>query len=693
MIKQKLYMGIDIGSTTIKLVVIDKDNNKLFKTYQRHFSDIRETIYDLLKKAQAQFEDAEFSIAVTGSGGLTLASKLNIPFVQEVIAVKRAIKDVAQDTDVVIELGGEDAKIIYLTNGAEQRMNGICAGGTGAFIDQMAALLQTDASGLNEYAKTFDELYPIAARCGVFAKSDIQPLINDGASKENLSASIFQSVVNQTIAGLACGRKIKGKVAFLGGPLTFLTELKAAFVRTLNLKEDEIIAPEDSHLFAAYGTALTTKKDHSEISLNLQDLINKLDNMDDSLAETTRLEPVFTDKKDYDAFVERQGQYNAKFAELKTYQGKCYLGIDAGSTTSKMVLLSENCEILYSFYGSNKGNPIEVLKSAFAEIKKIKPNIDIAYSCSTGYGETLLKEAFNLDMGEVETISHYFAAKYFNPDVDSIIDIGGQDMKYMKINNGVVEDIVLNEACSSGCGSFIESFANSLGYSAEEFAKLAVKSKNPVGLGTRCTVFMNSNVKQAQKEGAAVEDIAQGLAYSVVKNALFKVIKIKDAESLGKNVVCQGGTFYNDAVLKCFEVVTGAKVVRPQIAGLMGAFGAALIAKDNAKAFNKTSQILGLDDIISLEYKTSSTHCKGCNNSCKLTINEFSNGNKHISGNRCEKGQQINLGKDAKMQDVPNLFNYKNKRIFGYKPLKKADAKRGDIGIPRVLNLYENYPY
>lgn len=400
-------MGIDVGSTTIKVVTINESGEKLFKTYERHFSDIRETISKLLNDAKAQHGDAKFSVAVTGSGGLTLANKLDIPFVQEVIAVKRAIKNVAPDTDVVIELGGEDAKIIYLTNGVEQRMNGICAGGTGAFIDQMAALLQTDASGLNEYAKTYDELYPIAARCGVFAKSDIQPLINDGASKENLSASIFQSVVNQTIAGLACGRKIKGKVAFLGGPLTFLSELRAAFVRTLNLADDEIIAPEDSHLFAAFGTALTAKKDFSESQTTLEELITKLEKIDDSLSETERLDPLFKDEQDYKDFCDRQAKYTAKTADIKKYDGPCYLGIDAGSTTSKLVLLSKDNDILYSYYGSNKGNPIEVLKKAFEEIKSIKPDINIEYSCSTGYGETLLKEAFNLDMGEVETISHY----------------------------------------------------------------------------------------------------------------------------------------------------------------------------------------------------------------------------------------------------------------------------------------------
>ena len=688
-----LYMGIDVGSTTIKVVTIDNNGNKLFKTYQRHFSDVRDTISSLLEECKKTHGNSKFCVAVTGSGGLTLAKKLDIPFVQEVISVKRAIKNIAPQTDVVIELGGEDAKIIYLTNGVEQRMNGICAGGTGAFIDQMAALLQTDAQGLNEYAKTYTELYPIAARCGVFAKSDIQPLINDGASKDNLSASIFQSVVNQTIAGLACGRKIKGNVAFLGGPLTFLSELKAAFVRTLNLSDDEIIQPEDSHLFAAYGTALSAKKDYGDKQVTLDNLINQLKNLDDNLTETTRLDPVFKDEQDYKKFQERQATHKAKFADLKSYKGPCYMGIDAGSTTSKMVLISKDNEILYSFYSSNKGNPIEVLKNAIKEIKTINPNIEITQSCSTGYGETLLKEAFNLDLGEVETISHYYAAKYFEPQVDSIIDIGGQDMKYMKINNGVVEDIILNEACSSGCGSFIESFANSLGYTAKEFSELSVKSKNPVGLGTRCTVFMNSNVKQAQKEGAAVEDIAQGLAYSVVKNALFKVIKLTDASSLGKHIVCQGGTFYNDTILRCFELITGSEAVRPEIAGLMGAFGAALIAKNNAEKTNLKSKTLSFDEIINLKYSTSSIHCKGCNNSCKLTVNEFSNGNKHISGNRCEKGLQAGEITESVNANVPNLFEYKNKRLFGYKPLKKSEATRGQIGIPRVLNIYENYPF
>ncbi len=696
---KKLYMGIDVGSTTIKTVLMDDHGKILFKKYQRHFADIRETLISILKEAKDELGDFQASMAVTGSGGLTLANKIGIPFVQEVMAVKRAIQNVEPDTDVVIELGGEDAKIIYLTNGVEQRMNGICAGGTGAFIDQMAALLQTDAEGLNEYAKSYQEVYPIAARCGVFAKSDIQPLINEGARKEDMAESIFVSVVNQTITGLACGRKIQGKVAFLGGPLTFLSELKKTFVRILELTPDEVIEPENSHLFAAYGTALTTAKDYStdkdytNNKVQVSEILNNLENMTDTMAETNRLDCLFESQKDYEEFQDRQAGNKVKRGDLASYKGKCYLGIDAGSTTSKLVLLSEDDEILYSFYGSNKGNPLEVIKGAFGEIKKINPDVQIAYSCATGYGESLLKGAFNLDHGEVETIAHYLAAQYFEPEVDSIIDIGGQDMKCIKIKDGSVEDIILNEACSSGCGSFIENFANSLGYNAEEFAKLAVKAKSPIDLGTRCTVFMNSNVKQAQKEGASVEDIAAGLAYSVIKNALFKVIKLADVKSLGNHIVVQGGTFYNDAVLRCFELVAKTKAVRPEIAGLMGAFGAALIAKNEKARTGNQSQILSIDEILGLEYTTKSLHCKGCNNSCKLTINQFSNGNKHISGNRCEKGLLGTDEIDPLSDQIPNLMEYKKNRIFGIEPLTEEEAKRGVIGIPRVLNMYENYPF
>ncbi|MCQ2547796.1 MAG: 2-hydroxyacyl-CoA dehydratase [Clostridia bacterium] len=685
-------LGIDVGSTTVKIVVIDQNKNIVFKRYQRHFADVRETLISVLEELEQEQGDLNIKAAVTGSGGLNLAKKLGIEFVQEVIAVKDAVLEHNPNTDVVIELGGEDAKIIYLTGGVEQRMNGICAGGTGAFIDQMAALLQTDAAGLNEYAKGYKEIYQIAARCGVFAKSDIQPLINDGASREDLAESIFQSVVNQTISGLACGRRIKGNVAFLGGPLTFLSELKKTFIRTLDLSDDEVIAPENSHLYAAYGTAMAVEESDE---LALSSIIDKLKNIDDTLSESNRLPRLFEDEEDYKKFLERQSAYKVERGKLEDYQGLCYLGVDAGSTTSKLVLLSEDEEIIYSYYNSNKGNPIEAIKEAFKEIKALNPNVKIAYSCSTGYGETLLQDAMNLDCGEVETIAHYYAAKYFKPEVNSIIDIGGQDMKCIKIKNNSVEDIILNEACSSGCGSFIESFANSLGYSAEEFAALGVKGESPIDLGTRCTVFMNSNVKQAQKEGAAVEDIAAGLAYSVIKNALFKVIKLADAKELGENIVVQGGTFYNDSVLRAFELVAGVEVVRPEIAGLMGAFGAALIAKERWEeepGCDSASTILSIDEILGITYSTSSVHCKGCTNGCKLTINKFSNGNRHISGNRCEVGLG-NAGVKEELANIPNLFKYKLDRLFGYKPLQLEEAPMGVIGIPRVLNMFEDFPY
>lgn len=497
---KKLYsIGIDVGSTTVKIVVIDENENIIYEEYKRHFANVKETTLSMLKELYTKCDYGIYNISITGSGGLNLAKKLKIKFVQEVVAVTFAVKKVAPNADVVIELGGEDAKIIYLKNGIEQRMNGICAGGTGAFIDQMASLLQTDAVGLNEYAKSAKEIYPIAARCGVFAKSDIQPLINDGASREDLSVSIFQAVVNQTISGLACGRKISGNVAFLGGPLYFLSELRNTFIKTLKLKDDEVIFPNNAHLFAAFGTAMYSKRRNESISLKT--LIERLEKMDGILSEMNRLPVLFNSKEDYEEFINRQNKYIVNKKSLKDYTDNCYLGIDAGSTTSKLVLISEKGELLYSFYGNNKGDPITVLKDAFREIKReLNPKASIVYSCSTGYGETLLKDAFSLDEGEVETIAHFTAAAFFEPNVDSILDIGGQDMKYIKIRDGSVDTIILNEACSSGCGSFIENFANSLGFSAEEFAKKAIFAQNPVDLGTRCTVFMNSNVKQAQKK-------------------------------------------------------------------------------------------------------------------------------------------------------------------------------------------------
>ncbi len=681
-------LGVDIGSTTVKIAILDQNNNLLFSDYQRHYANIQETLAELLKKAYSLLGPIDLYPTITGSGGLTLSGHLGIDFVQEVVAVATSLKDYAPHTDVAIELGGEDAKIIYFSNGIDQRMNGICAGGTGSFIDQMASLLQTDAAGLNEYAKNYKAIYPIAARCGVFAKTDIQPLINEGALKEDLAASIFQAVVNQTISGLACGKPIRGNVAFLGGPLHFLDQLRDAFIRTLNLTGDAIIAPEHSHLFAAIGAAMNSKKETAFPITNLIDRLSKGIAMD---FEIKRMEPLFHNEAEYQAFLARHSAHTVKKARLQDYHGKCFLGVDAGSTTTKVALVAEDGTLLYSFYNSNNGSPLSTTVRAIHQIHDILPeDAEIAYSCSTGYGEALIKAALMLDEGEVETVAHYYAAAFFQPDVDCILDIGGQDMKCIKIKNQTIDSVLLNEACSSGCGSFIETFAKSLNYSVVNFAKEALYAQNPIDLGTRCTVFMNSNVKQAQKEGATVADISAGLAYSVIKNALYKVIKINDASDLGKNIVVQGGTFYNDAILRSFERISGCEATRPDIAGIMGAFGAALVAREryHMNGCPKTS-MLSLADILALRYTTKLTRCKGCTNRCLLTINRFSNGHQYIFGNRCERG----LGKDKKKDDVPNLFAYKYNRIFDYEPLSEEEAVRGTVGIARVLNMYENYPF
>ena len=679
-------LGIDIGSTTVKVSIIEDGGKLLFADYKRHFANIQETLADLLREGEEKLGALTVEPVITGSGGLTLSKHLDIPFVQEVVAVATSLKDYAPQTDVAIELGGEDAKIIYFTGGIDQRMNGICAGGTGSFIDQMASLLQTDASGLNEYAKNYKAIYPIAARCGVFAKTDIQPLINEGATKEDLSASIFQAVVNQTISGLACGKPIRGNVAFLGGPLHFLPELRAAFIRTLNLGPDQVIAPDHSHLFAAIGAAMNSDP---KTTASLHDLIDRLSHGIKMDFEVKRMEPLFTDEADYEDFKTRHASHDVKKADLATYEGNCYLGIDAGSTTTKVALVGEDGSLLYRFYSNNNGSPLATAIRAMQEIHDQLPEkAQIAYSCSTGYGEALLKSALMLDEGEVETISHYYAAAAFEPDVDCILDIGGQDMKCIKIKDGTVDSVQLNEACSSGCGSFIETFAKSLNYSVQDFAREALFAKNPTDLGTRCTVFMNSNVKQAQKEGASVADISAGLAYSVIKNALFKVIKITNASDLGKHVVVQGGTFYNDAVLRSFEKISGCEAVRPDIAGIMGAYGAALIARERYDA-SKTTTMLPIDKILSLTYKTTMARCQGCTNHCVLTINRFDGGRQFVTGNRCERG----LGGNKQKKDIPNLFDYKYHRMFDYEPLTADLAPRGTVGIPRVLNMYENYPF
>ena len=678
--------GIDIGSTTVKLVVLDEHDRILYGQYKRHMARTQATLAELLAEAREQIGACKLRARITGSGAINLAKSLEIVFMQEVVAVATALKHEAPQTDVAIELGGEDAKIIYFNGGSiEERMNGICAGGTGSFIDQMAALLQTDAEGLNRAAEDYREIYPIAARCGVFAKTDIQPLINEGARMEDLAASIFQAVVNQTISGLACGKPIRGCVAFLGGPLHFMPELKKAFIRTLKLTPETIVDPENSHLFAAMGAALKAADD-TGVEIDL--LVKKLSEGVKITYEMPRLEPLFLSEEDYKTFKARHDEAILPKVDLASYHGDAYLGIDAGSTTTKMVLIGKEGQLLYSFYANNKGDPIKTAKEGILALQsRMHDGVRICRSCSTGYGEALLKSAFSLDDGEVETIAHCTAASFFDPKVDCVLDIGGQDMKCIKLKGGVVDTILLNEACSSGCGSFIENFANSLGYTAEDFAKKALFAKAPVDLGTRCTVFMNSNVKQAQKEGATVSDISAGLAYSVIKNALYKVIKLADAKDLGEHIVVQGGTFHNEAVHRAFEKIAGAEATCPDVSGLMGAFGAALIAKRNDRG--EGTSMLSLSEIETLTYTATTRRCGGCSNNCMLTLNRFSNGQTHLTGNRCEKGTGEGKGK----RKAPNLVAYKQKRIFDYEPLAEADAPRGVIGIPRVLNLYENYPF
>ena len=679
-------LGIDVGSTTIKVVVLDSYNKVIYNDYRRHFSDIKNTLIDSLEECFKKIGNFDLKITVTGSGGIGVAQWLQCDFQQEVIACTRAVEEFINKTDVVIELGGEDAKITYLKGGIDQRMNGTCAGGTGAFIDQMAILLNTDAQGLNILARDAENIYPIASRCGVFAKTDIQPLINEGAKKSDIAVSIFQAVVDQTISGLACGKPIRGKVTFLGGPLHFLDSLRERFIKTLNLKEGEYFAPENSEIYVALGAAILSE--NNEI-ISSKELIKKLNSISEKEIEDNFLEPLFKNDKEYFDFKKRHDSSVVPKSDLKTYKGNIFLGIDVGSTTTKAVVLGQNGELLYSSYNNNEGSPLnktlEILKELYILINK---DTRIAKATVTGYGEGLIKAALGIDIGEIETICHFRGAKEFMPNVEFILDIGGQDMKALMIKDGVINNILLNEACSSGCGSFIEGFSKSLGISIDEFAKLAISSKRPVDLGSRCTVFMNSKVKQVQKEGVSVSDISAGLSYSVIKNALYKVIKIRNFDELGKNIIVQGGTFYNDGILRSFEKITGINVVRPEIAGLMGAYGAALISKENHKE-NEISTIITRDKINDFTIETSCERCGICGNNCLLTINKFSETEKYITGNRCERP----LGEIAKKKNVPNLYKYKLKRIFSYKPLSKEEAIRGEIGIPRVLNMYENYPF
>ncbi|WP_294707769.1 2-hydroxyacyl-CoA dehydratase [uncultured Fusobacterium sp.] len=687
---KKFYVGIDVGSTTIKIVCLNEENSIIYSIYQRHLSNVRETakiMFDsFLKELKEKYgNDLQCKVSITGSSGMGIASWIDLDFVQEVIACIKSIETFIPETDVAIELGGEDAKITFLKNDMDQRMNGSCAGGTGAFIDQIASLLNTDASGLNELAKGFDTIYPIAARCGVFAKTDIQPLINEGIKKENIAVSVLQAVVNQTITGLACGKKITGKVAFLGGPLFFLSELRNRFIDTLKLTNEDIIFPENSQLFVAQGAALLSKENSNFFTVEeLEKKFQRLNEKDTS--DTTRLQPLFKNEKELKEFYTRHEKEKIDTVDLTTYKGNGYLGIDAGSTTIKVVLISENSEILYSHYSHNKGNPLENIITTLKELySKLSKDITIKSSCVTGYGEALIKAALKVDIGVVETMAHYKGAQFFQPNVDFILDIGGQDMKCLKIEDGVITSILLNEACSSGCGSFLETFANSLGMNIIEFSKKGLEAKAPADLGTRCTVFMNSKVKQAQKDGVEVGDISAGLSYSVVKNTLFKVIKIKNKEELGKYIVVQGGTFLNDCVLRAFELVSDRDVIRPNIAGLMGAFGAALIAKEENI---EKSTLLNLDELNDFYCTTNLTRCKMCTNHCLLTIHKFKDGERFISGNRCDNP----LGK-LKKNSAPNMYEYKYNRLFSYVPLEPSQAPRGEIGIPRVLNIYDSYPF
>ncbi|WP_286027904.1 acyl-CoA dehydratase activase-related protein [Bifidobacterium ruminantium] len=722
-----LRVGLDIGSTTVKAVVLDQTDSLdavLFSDYRRHHANVRATVAGLLEDIHKELEslgrgDEPIRLAITGSGGLALADNLHVPFVQEVIAETRAIDEEYPQADVIIELGGEDAKITYLKPTPEQRMNGSCAGGTGAFIDQMATLLDTDAAGLNEMAKHYETLYPIASRCGVFAKTDLQPLINDGAAKPDLAASIFTAVATQTIAGLASGRPIHGTVIFLGGPLFFMSELREAFHRALEGKVDEFIVPTDAHLYVAFGSALLAgEPDQLEEGQHFEartcaDILKSLEDLKNLPANTPTMPPLFPTEADREAFNERHHREHVHIGTLEGAQGPHFLGIDAGSTTIKATLVNDDREIVWSSYATNEGSPLTAAVNIVKQIQSQLPEgAWIARSCATGYGEGLITTGLHLDEGVVETMAHYRGAEMVSPGVTAVIDIGGQDMKYLAISDGVIDSIAVNEACSSGCGSFLQTFAQSMGLTIEEFTQAALNSTHPVDLGSRCTVFMNSSVKQAQKEGATMEDIAAGLCYSVVRNALYKVIKLRDSGELGDTVVVQGGTFLNDAVLRAFELLTEREVTRPNIAGLMGAYGAALTARmhysdvadgldddsaategaktvDIAGVTHTASSIVSGSELDNLSMTTERDVCKLCQNHCKLTITTFQDGSRYVTGNRCERGG------DSKKQrsDRPNLYDYKYKRCFAYRRLTDKKATRGEIGIPRVLNMYENYPF
>ncbi|MDR0488615.1 MAG: acyl-CoA dehydratase activase-related protein [Propionibacteriaceae bacterium] len=676
-------LGLDVGSTTLKAVLIQNDTI-IHQEYRRHNADVQAELVKLVQELADAYPGIEAAIAITGSGGLGIAQALEVEFIQEVIAGTHAVQRHHPEADVAIELGGEDAKITYFKPVPEQRMNGTCAGGTGAFIDQMATLLRTDATGLNDLAAGHLHLYPIASRCGVFAKSDLQPLINEGARHEDLAASIFQAVATQTISGLAQGRPVRGKVIFLGGPLHFLPELRQAFERTLEGQATECIVPESAQLFVAMGAA----EKASTTVMSLEELSDRLTNRRHLVPESGRMAPLFFTKEDREAFLTRHGSETIARRELSEARGACFLGIDAGSTTIKSVLIDEEDNILWSYYGGNEGDPVAAAITIATEVRQALPGAAIiAQTCVTGYGEGLIKAALHIDHGVVETIAHFRAADKIAPGVTSVIDIGGQDMKYLSIHDCAIDSIAVNEACSSGCGSFLQTFAESLGLTISEFTEAACQSQAPVDLGSRCTVFMNSSVKQAQKEGATVGDIAAGLSYAVIRNALYKVIKLREPGQLGEKIVVQGGTFLNDAVLRAFELLTGREVVRPDIAGLMGAYGAALTAKTEFLPGAPT-RMLSVANLKRIHLETETTNCNLCQNTCQCTISTFGNGERHISGNRCERGADPTKAKSP----LPNLFDYTYKRLFGYRRLTAKDGVRGDIGIPRALNMYENYP-
>jgi predicted CoA-substrate-specific enzyme activase len=684
---RQLSVGLDVGSTTVKIIVLDEEENIVYKDYRRHFSDVKNTVSALFDDAKSVLNEASVKFMVTGSAGLSLAESLGVTFIQEVVACTKAIKKMAPQTDVAIELGGEDAKIMYFGHTVEQRMNGTCAGGTGSFIDQMSSLLKTDAQGLNTLAQKFQDIYPIASRCGVFAKTDVQPLLNEGALKEDIAASVLQAVVNQTISGLACGKPIRGRVAFLGGPLSFLSELKKRFEMTLNLKEEDVVEIDNPQYFVALGAAIAS---HEQELKDINCIYDRMSTIYCDVPGTHgSIKPLFNSQEDFEAFLARHNQNKVKSVELASVSGPLFLGIDAGSTTTKIALINSDRELCYSYYASNEGKPLHTTLNALKELIPYLPSDShIAYATVTGYGESLIKAALKLDYGEIETVAHYKAAEYFCPDVDFILDIGGQDMKSLRIHDGVIDSIMLNEACSSGCGSFIETFAKSVNLPIEVFAEKALFSKKPVDLGTRCTVFMNSRVKQAQKEGASIADISAGISTSVIKNALFKVIRMRSPEDLGKKIVVQGGTFYNNAVLRSLEIISGREVIRPDIAGIMGAFGSAIISKERFEE-GYTSTMLPIDALNDFNTKTTSERCGLCGNNCQLTVNTFSDGRRYVVGNRCDKGAGI----EAVKEPLPNLYKYKLKRVFDYKSLSNEEATRGTIGIPRVLNIYEDYPF